>query len=357
MSKYNFRSKISLELILAIVISVGIAFGIGMAYAIFVFSHFYEETNFFFLLFMFAWPVGICVFIFIFLLLINPKIKYLKYVSKKVQDIANQGIGSTIEIKGHDEIAELGKNINLMSLELKRKFDYEREVERSKNELIGSVSHDLRTPLTSIKGYVKLVKDKQFQTLEEMESYIDVAFSKIEILQLLIDELFEYTKLTSQKISLDYERLCLNDIVQQVALDYSPLFREASLALKITIPEEKFYVRIDSVKFVRVIENLLVNALKYSLEPGDVEVSLSAQNQGLQMTISNPAEHIDADSLAHLFEHFYRLEKSRTKETGGTGLGLAIAKSIVEMHAGKIWAVSKHGTVSVHVWLPQNQIE
>lgn len=306
-----------------------------MAYLFFICFNFYARTNFFFAMMMLTWVIGIGVFICVFLLLINRKIKYLKYVSEKVQEIANEEIGSAIEIKGHDEIAVLGKNINIMSADLRRKFDYERKLERSKNELISSVSHDLRTPLTSIKGYVKLVKDKQYQSPEEMDSYINVAFSKVETLQVLIDELFEYTRLTSQEIKLNLEEFCLNEIVQQVVLDYGPLFQNESLSLKMEMPGEEFYVQIDSVKFVRIIENLLINAQKYSLRNGEVEVRLSAQNQGVQMTISNQAEPIDGDSLAHLFDHFYRLEKSRNKERGGPAWGWPLLKVLQKYIKGK----------------------
>lgn len=297
---------------------------------------------------------GILVFTFTLLLLINKKIKYLKYISQQVKDIAHEGFGSKLKIQGDDEISELCRNINLMSQELKTKFDYEREIENSKSELISGVSHDLRTPLTSIKGYLQLVKDKRYETSDQLETYINVAFSRIEMLEDLIENLFEYTKLQGKEIGLNYQRLCLNDIVHQIILDYGPLFDKENLSLKASIPKEKYIVKIDPEKYVRVIENLLGNALKYSLKPGNVSVSLFSENNGVRMTIKNRAKSIDAESLAHLFDRFYRLEKSRSKETGGTGLGLAIAKSIVELHEGSIWAENKNETLSFNVWLPLN---
>lgn len=304
------------------------------------------------LLLIFGFGIGI--FVLIFFLFISKKIRYLKYISQRVKDIAHEGFGSTIEIQGNDEITELCLNINSMSQELKSKFDHEREVENSKSELISSVSHDLRTPLTTIKGYLQLVKDKQYQTSEELESYIyiKVAFSRIVMLEDLIEDLFEYTRLQGKEIKLDYKRLCLNDIVTQVVLDYGPLFNKEQLHLQASIPNEKCYVKMDPEKYVRVIENLLGNALKYSLKPGNVSVGLNSENNGVRMTIKNKAQIIDADTLAHLFERFYRLEKSRSKETGGAGLGLAIAKSIVELHGGEIWAESQNETISFNVWLP-----
>ena len=282
--------------------------------------------------------IGFIFFVLTFLLLINKKIKYLKYISNRVTEIANEGFGATIDIKGNDEISALCLNINSMSKELKSKFDHERDLEKVKYELIGGVSHDLRTPLTSIKGYLQLLKDKQYQTPEQLEN--------------LIEDLFEYTRLAGQETKLEYRRLCLNDIVNQVIMDYSPLFEKENIKLKASIPDEKYYVQIDPNKYVRVIENLLGNALKYSLKLGEVWVLLSSEDHGVKMTIQNNGQVIDAESLSHLFDHFYRIEKSRSKETGGAGLGLAIAKSTVELHGGKIWAESNNETIFFNVWLP-----
>jgi signal transduction histidine kinase len=299
---------------------------------------------------IFVVPIG--VFVLTFLLLINRKIKYLKYISKQVEEIANEGLGTMIYIRGNDEIARLCLNINAMSKELKDKFDNERELEKTKYELISGISHDLRTPLTSIKGYLQLLKDKEYQTPEQLENFIDVAFSKTEVLENWINDLFEYTRLSEQETKLEYQRLCLNDIVNQVVMDYGPLFQKENLYLQVFIPNEKYYVQIDPDKYVRVIQNLLENALKYSPKPGNIWVGLNSDNQGVKMTVQNQALNINAESLSHLFDRFYRLEKSRSKETGGAGLGLAIAKSIVELHSGKIWAESKNGTIFLNVWLP-----
>lgn len=359
MIKNKVGKKISLQLLAAITISFFVTLGVVTITVVPVNNWFYYSK-----MELFSRPafvntylaldfvVIIGIFVVTFLLLIKKKIKYLRYVSKRIQEIANKEFGSTIDIKGNDEIAELCLNINSMSKELKIKFDHERDLEKVKYELIGGVSHDLRTPLTSIKGYLQLLKDKQYQTQEQLEAFIEVAFSKTEMLENLIEDLFEYTRLAGRETKLDFQRLCLNDIANQVTMDYSPLFEKVNLDLKVSIPDEKFYVWIDPDNYVRVIENLLGNALKYSLKPSEVTVLLSLEHHGVKMTIQNQGQVIDAESLSHIFDRFYRLEKSRSKETGGAGLGLAIAKSIVELHGGKIWAESKNETICFNVWLP-----
>ncbi|MEA4902626.1 HAMP domain-containing sensor histidine kinase [Desulfitobacterium sp.] len=356
MIRNKVRTKISLQLLLAIGISFIASFFVWIVIAYYIswdmtnvrsFSPTFYNTV---LLFIFLICIGI--FIFTFLMLINKKIRYLRYLSGRVKEIAHEKFGSVIEIRGNDEISELCMSINSMSRELKHKLEHERDVERSKNELISGISHDLRTPLTSIKGYLQLLKDEQYETPEQLSSYVDVAFSKTEMLESLVDDLFEFTRLTGKEVKLECQRLCLNDIIYQLVLDYGPLFQKENLFLQASIPDEKFFVRIDPDKFVRVIENLFGNALKYSHKPGDVLISLYPDTQGVKMTIKNHGEAIEPENLSHLFDRFYRLEKSRSKETGGAGLGLAIAKSIVELHCGKIWAESQKETIYFNVWLP-----
>lgn len=356
MIKNKVGQKISFQLLFAIAVSVIVSILALSLLSNFVKMYYIQQIPpaYYLIIFLLIFVLGIGFFVLAFFLLINRKIKYLRYISKRVKEIANEGFGSIIEIKGEDEIAELCLNINSMSKELKSKFDRERDLEKVKYELIGGVSHDLRTPLTSIKGYLQLLKDKVYHTPEQLENFIEVAFSKTEMLENLIEDLFEYTRLAGQETKLEYQRLCLNDIVNQVVIDYYPLFEKENLKLKVSIPDEKYYVQIDPDKYVRVIENLLGNALKYSLKPGEVWVLLSLEDDGVKMTIQNNGQVIDAESLSHLFDRFYRLEKSRSKETGGAGLGLAIAKSIVELHGGNIWAESKNEKISFNVWLLLN---
>ena len=353
----KIRSKISLKLLLAVILSFIASLTASSIMGRYTVGYYFLKKQeisptYYNILLLLVFVSGILVFVLTLFLLINKKIKYLKYISKQVKEIADKEFGSTIKLQGNDEITELCQNINLMSKELKKKFDHEREIEKSKNDMIIGISHDLRTPLTAIKGYLQLVKDKQYQSTKELETYINVAFSRIVMLEDLIENLFEYTRLQGKEIKLEYQRLCLNDIVQQVFLDYGPLFDKENLNLQICIPKEKYFVEIDPEKYVRVLENLLGNALKYSLKPGNVSVSLNSENEGVRMTIKNKTQVIDAESLTHLFDRFYRIEKSRSKETGGVGLGLAIAKSIVELHGGRIWAESLNDIISFNVWFP-----
>ncbi|GAA5347168.1 sensor histidine kinase [Planifilum fimeticola] len=348
--KRKWQSKLSLQLLFSIAVSYVITlFFLGILthtiYRIEKLSPYFRPIS------AFAFFLGIVFFAVLFYLIVYRKIEYLKYISRKVMEIANKGFGTTIEIRGNDEISELCRNINAMSLELKNKFERERELEKSKNELIIGISHDLRTPLTSAKGYLQLLKDKKYQSDEELETYIQIAYDRMEMLEDLIEDLFEYTRLQGE-IRLNKQRLCLNDILLQFVIDYGPLFEKERLALKSTIPQEKYYVEIDPDKFVRIMENLLGNALKYSLRPSSVWVSLSPEDQGVRLTVKNKTQPIDEENLSRLFDRFYRLEKSRSKETGGTGLGLSIAKRLVELHGGKIWADGEEDVIRLHVWLP-----
>lgn len=357
LSKNKIQNKISLQLLFVVFLSFIIAFTVSVLFLHYILIYYmlnYKNIRpeIYNSITLMVFIIGILIFVLTFFLLINRKVKYIKYIANQVNKIANEDFGSLIEVRGNDEIAELCRNINFLSKELKRKFDHEKEIEKSKSELISGVSHDLRTPLTAIKGYLLLIKDKQYKTPEELENFIDVAFNKTEMLESLIENLFDYTRFSCKEVNMNLQRLCLNDIVEQVVMDYGSIFEKEHLKLHLSIPDIKYCVQIDADKFVRVIENLLGNALKYSLKPGDVWVNLSSDNQGVKMTIKNKGESLDQESLVHLFDRFYRLEKSRSNETGGAGLGLAIAKSIVELHNGKIWAESQGEIIIFNVWLP-----
>lgn len=297
---------------------------------------------------VFATEMG--VFVLVFLMLVNRKVKYIKYSSLMVKDIADGNLGATIRIKGQDELAELGKSINAMSKELKKKFENERQMEKAKNELITNVSHDLRTPLTSIIGYVDLLKRKEYKSEEEFGEYIDIISSKAQGLEKLLNELFEYTKLTTPGVNINKKEIDLGGLLGQLTGEYIPIFGKEGLTLKKDIPEQDIMVSIDIEKMVRVFDNILINAKNYSLKPSDIWVKLCKQNKLAVISISNQTDQPPVENLDMLFEKLYRGDASRT-ENDGSGLGLAIAKKIVELHGGKIWAEYKEGFLIFYIEL------
>ncbi|MDW8799972.1 response regulator [Clostridium sp. A1-XYC3] len=298
-----------------------------------------------------TFATGIAVFLIVFLLLVNNKIKYIKYISKQVNKIANEELGLSLKVRGNDELAELCKNINIMSKQLKEKFDYERELENTKNELITNVSHDLRTPLTAIIGYLDILTNEKYKAKEEKE-YLNSAYNLSIKLKKLIDELFEYTKLSSSDISLELVEADVGSILTQILGEYAPVFETKGLGIITYISDTKLPVKIDIEKIIRVFDNVLGNAEKYSSKPSDIIVRAYRNEDNIIISVSNKGKDIKKDKLDKMFEKFYRMDNSRSSKIEGSGLGLAISKKIVELHNGHIRAESNEDIVTINIRLP-----
>ena len=228
---------------------------------------------------------------------------------------------------------------NYMADDINRKIIAERQSEQAKSDLITNVSHDLRTPLTSIMGYIGLVKEGKYDDEDEMKEYLNIAFSKAEKLKVLINDLFEYTKLSSEGIKINKVRVNLIEFLSQLSEELMPLFEQNNLELVSYYgKEEGIQVDIDPDKMVRVFDNLFTNAIKYSYKPGVISVDVVKDQGYVTVVIRNRGENIPKEKIEKLFDRFYRVEESRNTQTGGTGLGLAISKNIVELHGGNIWA-------------------
>jgi signal transduction histidine kinase len=287
---------------------------------------------------------AIAVFVLCFLLMSNKHIKYIKYIARDVKLIANGHLGQTLMVKGKDELAELCININSMSKELKNKFEHERELENTKSELITNVSHDLRTPLTPIIAYLDILRNGKFSTEEEAKEYLNSSYNLSIKLKKLIDELFEYTKLSGKEVVLDFVEADICPILNQIIGEYAPMLESKGLRVVKYISDVDIPVKIDVEKMVRVFENILSNAEKYSTKPSDITIKVDNREDNVVISVSNKGEHLDQDILNRMFEKFYRVDISRSSNIEGSGLGLAISKKIVELHNGQIWA-DCHGDI------------
>ena len=294
--------------------------------------------------------LGIAVFLLVFTLFVNKKVKYIKFLSSEVKVIKDEDFGKTIEVRGQDELAELCSSINNMSLELREKIDNEKKIEQNKNELITNVSHDLRTPLTSILGYVDLLKQNGFEDKEKFVEYISIIDERSKSLNTLINELFEYTKLNSHDIKLNYSTVEIGSLVEQLSGEYSLIFKKEGLELISEIPEEDIFVDIDIQMIVRALENLLINAKKYSVRNSQVLVKLLQESNDIVISVENKVENISQDDLDNLFERFYKVDKAR-KTGDSTGLGLSIVKRVGELHKGLVKAELINGVIKFKIIL------
>ncbi|MEK4760250.1 HAMP domain-containing sensor histidine kinase [Viridibacillus sp. FSL E2-0187] len=351
MKKIKFKNKLTVKLLMTIAISFFVT-----VFLFLIFSQLFLQivgANYFieiseqkgvlwgYLIF----SLIILNFIVVFLLLVRKKLIYLKHISESVNYIANGNLGLTIDIKGQDELAQLAQNINYMSKELENKFVHERQLEKTKNELITNVSHDLRTPLTSIIGYLNLIKNEQYENKDQFQEYFETIFSKSQRLKSLIDELFEFSRLSSPDVMLNLTKVDLPSLFQQIVGEYIPIFEEEQLNVRNSITNEDIPVLIDIEKMVRVYENLFMNAIKYSTKPSDLTISLKSKGNTAILKISNRVDKSPAEDVNTLFERFVRGDKSRV-DAQGTGLGLSISKRIVDLHKGDIRAEYKDGCIT-----------
>ena len=287
--------------------------------------------------------LGIGVFSVSFLLLQSRSMRYISRISSAMREIAEGDLNITLDVEGDDEFAD---NLNNMVEELRQLMDRERESERTKNELITNVAHDLRTPLTSIIGYLELLSGPVKLNEEMQKKYLDITYKKSKRLQKLIEDLFGFTKLNYGKISMKVSKVDIVKLLSQMLEEFYPNFMEKNLAYELQSNVTAKVITADGNLLARLFDNLINNAIKYGSEGKKIIVKVDATDTVVTVSVTNFGYVIPKEELPLLFEKFYRVEQSRSVNTGGTGLGLAIAKNIVDMHGGTIGVTSDlNGTV------------
>ena len=290
--------------------------------------------------------LGIGVFFVSFLLLQSRSMRYISRISSAMREIAEGDLNITLDVEGDDEFADMAENLNNMVEELRQLMDKERESERTKNELITNVAHDLRTPLTSIIGYLELLSGPVKLNEEMQKKYLDITYKKSKRLQKLIEDLFGFTKLNYGKISMKVSKVDIVKLLSQMLEEFYPNFMEKNLAYELQSNVTAKVITADGNLLARLFDNLINNAIKYGSEGKKIIVKVDATDTVVTVSVTNFGYVIPKEELPLLFEKFYRVEQSRSVNTGGTGLGLAIAKNIVDMHGGTIGVTSDlNGTV------------
>jgi histidine kinase len=273
--------------------------------------------------------------------IINP-IESLKNAARQIK---NSNLNYVVEVKSKDELGELCSDFEDMRIKLKESVEIQRQYELNRTELISNISHDLKTPITSIKGYIEGVLDGVANSPEKVEKYLRTAYSKVNDVDLLIDELFLFSKLDLKKLPFDFENVNIIEYLEDCYVDLQLDAEEKNITIEYNV-ETKGYpmVKADRDKLKRVITNIVENSIKYmGKEEGRILLNLKEEEDHVIIKIQDNGQGISEDSVPFVFERFYRSDASRNSSTGGSGLGLAIVKRIVEEHGGKIWAESIEG--------------
>ena len=290
--------------------------------------------------------LGILLFSVTFMILQEPYIRYISRISEAVQNISEGDLNTVIDVIGDDEFSGMAANLNHMAADIKQLMEKERESERTKNELITNVAHDLRTPLTSIIGYLELLTNNQQIPADMQHKYIEIAYGKSRRLQKLIEDLFGFTKLNYGKIAMHVGQIDIVKLLGQLVEEAYPNFVEKGLSYDLQSNVPAKIINADGNLLARLFDNLIGNAIKYGADGKRVLVKIHAESETVTVSVTNYGYVIPADELPLIFNKFYRVEQSRSSSTGGTGLGLAIAKEIVDMHGGTISVASDlNGTV------------
>ena len=280
---------------------------------------------------------------------------YLNEFSKYFKEI-NRGIDALIEENTGDivlssELTVTEKKINHIKHTLaQRKLATELAKQR-KNDLVVYLAHDLKTPLTSVIGYLTLLRDESQISEELREKYLSISLEKAERLEDLINEFFEITRFNLSDITLEYSRVNLTRLLEQLTYEFKPMLLEKNLKCELEIASNVM-LKCDVNKMQRVFDNLLRNAVNYSFDDGTIHIVATQNENNLSIKFTNCGNTIPQEKLERIFEQFYRLDTARSSRSGGAGLGLAIAKEIVELHNGTITAKSENEVIEFEVIIP-----
>ena len=282
---------------------------------------------------------------------VTERIRRLDQAAKEIQA---GNLSVRVPVSGNDEVARLARTFNQMAAQLQESNANQRALEGLRRDLVAWAGHDLRTPLAGVRVLVEALADGMIDDPDTSRRYLQQARKQIDHLSLLIDDLFQVSQLDAGGIPLNLEPASLADLISDTLENFSGLAAQQHIMLSGSAAPEIDPIRMDVVRIGRVLNNLISNSLRYTQPGGTVSIQAEALAGKVRVTVQDSGEGISANDLPHVFERFYRGEKSRNQATGGSGLGLAIAKGIIEAHGGQIVVESQQGQgTSFTFWLPK----
>ncbi len=268
----------------------------------------------------------------------------LSSLKQAAERIKEGDLGSPMERGSNDEFGEVVTAFEEMRARLKESLERQLQYEESRRELVANISHDLRTPITAIKGYVEGIRDGVADSPKKVERYLDTIYSKAIVLDRLIEELFFYSRLDLKSVAFDFVELPLGPFLKESLEELVSDYDDVAVRY-IGAGDCEITVLVDRIQLRRVFANLVENGVKYN-DKGHTDIQVRSRKSGETVTLEfqDNGPGIDADLLPHIFDRFFRADRSRVAVSEGSGLGLAIARQIIEAHGGRIWARSSPGS-------------
>jgi len=267
----------------------------------------------------------------------------VREIGVAARQVAGGRLGLRVRVSGPDELVALGNDFNVMSERLEEADRLRREMEDARRHLFAAISHDLRTPLASIRAMVEAINDGVVTDAETTQRYIHTVLGEVQRLNGLIDDLFELSRLDAGVLALNVEPGSLHDLVSDTLEALQVHATEKGLRLRGQVDDNLPPVLMDHARVQRVLYNLVQNAIRHTPPDGTILLEAEEESGTVRVDVVDTGEGVAPDDLPHIFERFYRSEKSRNRGLGGAGLGLAIARGLVEAHGGRIWAQSVPG--------------
>lgn len=305
------------------------------------------DLNVFLILFI---PLSII----IFYMLTKPYVRHFHKISQGIHHLANSDFSRKVELHTNDELQLIAEDINRAAEKLQEALRRGDFAERSKDQLVMNLAHDLRTPLTSVIGYLDYILQHDELEQEKTKHYTTIAYTKSKRLESLIEQLFEITRMNYGQLSLNVTVIDLTELLSQLVEELYPLLEKYNLSGRLDMPD-KLFVEADGELLARVFENLLSNAARYGGDGQFVDISAAVHEGEAAITVRNYGTIIEEHELQHIFDIFYRGDQARLQQNESTGLGLFIAKNIVEQHGGHISVSSDVTSTSFTVTLPLKQ--
>jgi signal transduction histidine kinase len=267
----------------------------------------------------------------------------IRQLQNAAENLAEGDLQTRVPVNGRDEVAALAVTFNQMAEQLQAADQKQRELDTMRRDLIAWVSHDLQTPLTSMRAILEALADGVVDDPDTVKRYLNTAQRDVRNLSVLIDDLFQMAQLDAGGFPLHRAKSSLGDLLSDTIESFTELTKQQGVTLEGNVDPDVDPVMMDTQSIGRVLNNLISNALRHTPAQGRVSVWVRRSAQGVEVTVSDTGEGIRAEDIPHIFERFYRGEKSRSRATGGAGLGLAIARGIVQAHGGNIQVESEPG--------------